>query len=76
MVASQSPGAGPPPQDRGKGDRGGNGWPVVAACIPMLAGAATLVLTHRAGVTFLILFTSCTAIMALLMAGNGHAYRK
>lgn len=38
----------------------------------MLGGAIALVLTHRAGVVFLILFTSCTALMAVLMAGVTH----
>jgi len=35
----------------------------------MLAGAVGLILAHRAGVVFLILFASCTALVALVMAG-------
>lgn len=65
-----------PPPDRRKRDRGGNGWPVAACCIPLLAGAVMLVLAHRGGVTFLILFASCTALNALLMAAVGHTHWK
>jgi hypothetical protein len=32
----------------------------------------TLVLVHKAGITFLVLFFSSTAIMVLLMAESGH----
>jgi hypothetical protein len=76
MVPPQNPGAGPEAQDRRNGDRGWNGWPIAASCVPMLAGAAMLFIAHRVGILFMILFTSCTAIMVLLMAGIGHAHRK
>lgn len=72
MTPPQDLGARHPPPGRRKDDRGGNGWPVAAGCIPTLAGAVALVLAHRGGVTFLILFASCTALNALLMAGVGH----
>jgi hypothetical protein len=55
MAPPQDLGARHPP-DRRKDDRGGNGWPIAACCIPTLAGAVTLVLAHLVGVTFLILF--------------------
>jgi hypothetical protein len=35
----------------------------------MLAGAVGLVLAHRAGVAFLVLFASCAALVTLVMAG-------
>lgn len=47
-------------------------WPVAACCAPLLAGAVTLVLVHKAGVTFLVLFFSSTAVMVVLMAESGH----
>jgi hypothetical protein len=47
-------------------------WSVAACCAPLLAGAVALVLVHKAGVTFLVLFFSSTAIMVLLMAESGH----
>jgi uncharacterized membrane protein YwaF len=67
---AQPPPQGPrrPPPDPSNGDHRGNGWPIAACCIPMLAGAVALVLAHRAGVVFLILFASCTALVALVMA--------
>ena len=69
MVQPPPPGARHPPPDLSNGGRRGNGWPIAACCIPMLAGAVALVLAHRAGVVFLILFASCTALVALVMAG-------
>lgn len=47
-------------------------WPVAACCAPLLAGAVTLVLVHKAGATFLVLFLTCTALMVVLMAESGH----
>jgi hypothetical protein len=38
----------------------------------LLAGAVTLVLIHKAGVTFLVIFVSSLAVMVLLMAESGH----
>jgi len=38
----------------------------------MLAGVVVLVLAHRAGLTFLILFLSCTTLMVVLMVWLGH----
>jgi hypothetical protein len=40
----------------------------------MLAAAAALVITHRAGVAFLVLFAAFTALIALLMARIGPIY--
>jgi hypothetical protein len=42
----------------------------------MLAGAVILVLSHQAGVPFLILFAASTAIMVLLMVGTVQATRR
>ena len=56
---------------RRHGDHGGNFWPIAASCLPLLAGAATLVLIHRATVLFLIMFAGCTALLALAMAAIG-----
>jgi hypothetical protein len=47
-------------------------WPVVTSCGALLAGAVTLVVIHKAGVTFLVIFASSVAIMVLLMAESGH----
>lgn len=47
-------------------------WPIAACCAPLLAGAVLLVLLHKAGITFLVLFFSSTALMVLLMAESGH----
>jgi hypothetical protein len=69
MAQRHDPGARLPPPDPASGEHGGNGWPIAACCFPMLAGAVALVLAHRAGVTFLILFAACTALVALVMAG-------
>ena len=69
MAQPPLPGARQPRPDPSNGDHRGNGWPITACCIPMLAGALALVLALRAGVVFLILFASCTALVALVMAG-------
>jgi hypothetical protein len=76
MMPQQNPDTGRPTQGHGKGSRGGNALPVAASCILLIAGAAALVLADRAGIIFLILFTSFTAVTALLMAGFGHPHRK
>jgi hypothetical protein len=68
MAQPHDPGACHPP-DPGNGDHKGNGAPIAACCLLMLAGAVGLVVAHRAGVVFLILFASCTALVASLMAG-------
>jgi len=47
-------------------------WPVVISSAALLAGAVTLVLIHKAGVTFLVIFVSSTAILLLLIAESGH----
>jgi hypothetical protein len=39
----------------------------------MLAGVVVLVVAHRAGLTFLILFLSCTTLMVALMVWLGHS---
>jgi hypothetical protein len=46
--------------------------PVAACCAPLLAGAVALVLVDKAKVTFLVLFSSSTAVMVVLMAESGH----
>ena len=51
---------------------GRTGWLAVVSCGLPLAGAVTLVLSNQAGVTFLILFTACTAIMAVAIAAAGQ----
>ena len=56
---------------RHAGHHAGHGWRVAASCIPMLAGAATLVVIHRAGVAFFILFASCTLLLVLLVSSTG-----
>lgn len=71
MAQPRNPVAWHPPPGDVNGDRNGRGWPIAAACLPMLAGAVALVLVHRAGLVFLILFASCTALLALMMAGIG-----
>ena len=48
-------------------------WPIAASCIPMLAGVVVLVVAHRAGLTFLALFLSCTTLMVALMVWLGHS---
>jgi hypothetical protein len=73
MEPLSTPGARYPPPRRGGGDGRWYCWPIAAMCIPMLAGAVVLVLTHRAGVTFLFLFLSCMMLMVLLMAWLGHS---
>lgn len=47
-------------------------WPVVACCAALLTGAVTLVVVHKAGVTFLIIFVSSTAVLFLLVVESGH----
>lgn len=56
---------------RRPGGHGGNGWRAAASCIPMLAGAVTLVVVHRAGVVFFVLFASCTLLLVLLVSSAG-----
>jgi hypothetical protein len=69
MAQPHDPDAWHPPPGPANGDQSGSGWPIAARCLPILAGAVGLVLAHRAGVVFLILFASCTALVALVMAG-------
>ena len=73
MAPLPTPGARYPPPRPGRDDDRWYCWPIAATCIPMLAGAIVLVLAHRAGATFLILFLSCMALMVLLMAWLGHS---
>ena len=56
---------------RRTGGHGGNGWRVAVSCVPMLAGAVTLVVVHRAGVVFFVLFASCTLLLVLLVSSTG-----
>lgn len=60
------------PQQPGRSAPRGTGWPIVASCALLLAGAVTLVLMHQAGVTFLILFSSCTLVTSLAIARPGR----
>lgn len=46
--------------------------PILASSAALLAGAVALVLAHKAGVTFLVIFVSSTAIFLLLIAESGH----
>lgn len=48
------------------------GWPVLACSAALLSGAVALVLVHKAGVAFLVIFVSSIAIMLLLIAESGH----
>ena len=74
---SAEEGAMPQPQNQdsrhpasrsGHGWHRANSWPIAASCLPLLAGAAALVLMHRATVLFLIMFAACTALLAVAMA--------
>jgi anti-sigma-K factor RskA len=56
---------------RRSSDHGGNGWRVAVSCIPMLAGAVALVVVHRAGVPFVVLFASCTLLLIVLVRSTG-----
>ena len=47
-------------------------WPILVSGAARLAGAVALVLIHKAGVTFLVIFVSSTAILLLLIAESGH----
>ena len=47
-------------------------WPILVSGAALLAGAVALVLIHKAGVTFLVIFLSSMAILVLLMAESGH----
>ena len=69
MAQPHDPDAWHPPSGPANGDQSVNGWPIAACCLRMLAGAVGLVLAHRAGVAFLILFASCAPLVALVMAG-------
>jgi hypothetical protein len=60
-----------PPSGHSHGYHRGDCWPIAASCLPMLAGAAALVVFHRASVLFLITFAACTALLALAMAAIG-----
>jgi hypothetical protein len=46
--------------------------PILVSGAALLAGAIFLVLAHKAGVTFLLIFVSSTAILLLLIAESGH----
>ncbi|NNM97903.1 MAG: hypothetical protein HKL89_09920 [Candidatus Dormibacteraeota bacterium] len=46
---------------------------MIACCIPMLVIAAVLVATGVVSAAFLIFALACTAMMALMMRGRGHA---
>lgn len=72
MVSPHDPVAERPPGGSRSNGRCPVVWPVAACCAPLLALAVTLVLVHDAGVTFLVLFFSSTALMVLLMAESGH----
>ncbi len=52
---------------------GGHGLMMIACCIPVLVIAAVLVATGVVSAAFLIFALACTAMMALMMRGRGHA---
>lgn len=64
--AQRHPGHGGP-----KG-HGGNGWMMIACCVPMLAIAVILWATGVVGVGFLVVALVCTVMMALMMGGMSH----
>lgn len=72
MISPHDPVAERPPGGARRNRHCPAAWPIAACCTPLLAGAVALVLMHKAGVTFLVLFFSSTAIMVLLMAESGH----
>lgn len=72
MIPPHEPVATGLPEDSPRSRHCPAGWPVAACCAPLLVGAVALVLVHKAGLTFLVLFLSSTALMVLLMAEGGH----
>lgn len=72
MISPRDPVPERPPGGARRNGRCPAAWPIAACCTPLLAGAVLLVLVHKAGVTFLVLFFSSTALMVLLMAESGH----
>ena len=48
------------------------GWPILACSAALLTGAVALVLIHKAGATFLVIFVSSIAILLLVIAESGH----
>jgi hypothetical protein len=57
------------PQEQRNHGHGGNGWMMIACCIPMLVIAIALVATGVAGVGFIFAAVTCTLMMALMMRG-------
>ena len=51
---------------------GGHHWMMIACCIPMLVIAAALVITGVANASAIVFALTCTAMMAVMMAGMGH----
>jgi hypothetical protein len=47
-------------------------WPILACSAALLTGAVALVLIHKAGATFLVIFVSSIAILLLVIAESGH----
>lgn len=76
MVQPRTPVAHQPSRAGGRRTPRRYGWPIVAACVPMLTITTVLVFAHQVSVTFLILFASVTVTMALLMAGIGYPRAK
>ena len=59
----------PPPDQQGQRGHGGQGWMMIACCIPMLVIAIALVAAGAISVSWLFAALMCTAMMALMMRG-------
>jgi drug/metabolite transporter (DMT)-like permease len=70
MTTQQDPGT--RVRDPGQGGGRGNGWMMIACCIPMLVIAGVLVATGVASAGFLVVAVGCTLMMALMMRGMSH----
>ena len=71
--------SGTTPEERGRSQRRGHGWMMIACCIPMLVVAVVLLAAGvvSPGFLFLVAAIGCTVIMAVMMAtmGNGSDHR-
>ena len=56
-------------QGQKSGRHAGNGWMMIACCVPMLVIAVALVATGVVGVGFIVFAVMCTLMMALMMRG-------
>jgi len=53
-------------------DHRGQGWMMIACCIPMLVIAGILVATGAASPGFLVIAVGCSLMMAMMMRGMSH----